>query len=585
MATDNATAEVAPLGNARSQNTSQAVADFLTALGVRHAFGVSGGAIAAIWGALSSSEIEVVHFRHEAGAAFAAIEAHFVTNAPVVVFTTTGPGLTNSLTGILAARGEGAKIILLSACTTAANRGRWAIQETDTDFLPVGLTVPGALFHMATTVESIEALPQIARRIANGLARPGGFICHLSIPTGLQAGVVTKPMPSILPVPALDIPSDSVIDECVTLLMQGPVALWVGHGARAASEEIKTLAEQLGAPVMCSPRAKGIFPENHPLFVGVTGMGGHDTVQSYMSQNPPRRILVLGTRLGEPTSFWNPVMVPEKGFIHVDIDPDVPGVAYPEAFTLPIRADISTFVAALLRKLPAVANTRTPLFTFPHPVRSQMEPSAAGKIRPEVLMQAIQRVAIEQHDCLVLAESGNSFTWATHYLRFTKAGRYRVSTGVGSMGHFAAGVVGAAHAGNRTAVAIVGDGAMLMNNEISTAVKLGAPAIWIVLNDFRYNMCEQGMTVLGLQADAGIPPVDFAMLARALGAASTIVESEMDLEMALENAIATRKPFVLDIRIDPACLAPSMARNRGLRAQGIGKPSSIQDDVSFPTKH
>ncbi len=62
------------------------------------------------------------------------------------------PGLTNALTGILAARGEGAKIILLSACTTASNRGRWAIQETDSDFLPAGLVSPGALFHMATTV-------------------------------------------------------------------------------------------------------------------------------------------------------------------------------------------------------------------------------------------------------------------------------------------------------------------------------------------------------------------------------------------------------------------------------------------------
>src|SRR5882757_4212227 len=132
MATEGITTETARLASETSQNASQAIASLLTALGVRYAFGVSGGAIAAIWGALSASDIEVVHFRHESGAAFAAVEAHFATDAPVVVFTTTGPGLTNALTGILAARGEGAKIILLSACTTASNRGRWAIQETDT---------------------------------------------------------------------------------------------------------------------------------------------------------------------------------------------------------------------------------------------------------------------------------------------------------------------------------------------------------------------------------------------------------------------------------------------------------------------
>src|SRR3954466_5236927 len=204
MPADGGATEVSLPATARSQNASQAVVSFLTSLGVRYAFGVSGGAIAAIWGALSQSEIEVVHFRHESGAAFAAVEAHFATEAPVVVFTTTGPGLTNALTGILAARGEGAKIILLSACTTASNRGRWAIQETDSDFLPVGLTAPGALFHMATVVESVDALPQIARRIASGLGRPGGFICHLSIPTGLQAAVRKPPRPTLLPAPALD---------------------------------------------------------------------------------------------------------------------------------------------------------------------------------------------------------------------------------------------------------------------------------------------------------------------------------------------------------------------------------------------
>lgn len=583
MSAEAITTEAALPTNTSEQTVSEAIAGFLTAVGVRYAFGVSGGAIAAIWSALSTSDIQVIHCRHETGAAFAAVEAHFASNAPVVVFTTTGPGLTNALTGILAARGEGAKIILLSACTTASNRGRWAIQETDTDFLPVGLTAPGALFHLATTVESIAALPQIARRIANGLSRPGGFVCHLSIPTGLQAMKGADLMPPGLPTPILEVPTDSVIDQCAALLTQDAVALWVGFGARTAANQIRALVERLDSPVLCSPRAKGVFPETHPLFVGVTGMGGHDAVQTYMAQRPPRRILVLGTRLGEATSFWDPGLVPEGGFIHVDVDPDVPGVSYPKAFTLPVRSDIQSFITALLPRLPAAAGKPDRHGDQPHPVSRHIEPAASTRIRPEVLMQAIQHVAIEKHDCLVLAESGNSFTWATHYLRFTKPGRYRVSTGVGSMGHFSAGVVGAAVAGDRTAVAIVGDGALLMNNEINTAVKLGVPAVWIVLNDARYNMCEQGMAVLGLHADASIPPVDFTMLARALGAGGETVQSEAELDISLEAAIAARRPFVLDVRIDPDCIAPSMARNRGLRAQGIGNPSAEQD-VSFPNK-
>lgn len=566
-----------------SQTVSQAIVETLTDLGVRHAFGVSGGAIAAFWGALSDSNIQVVHFRHETGAAFAAIEAHFVTNAPVVVFTTTGPGLTNALTGMLAARGEGAKIILVSACTTAAHRGRWAIQETGNETMPLGLTASGPLFHMATVIESADALPQIFRRVANGLARPGGFVCHLSIPTGLQTHNVTYAIPSLLAAPTPTGPADSLIEKCASLLAEGPVALWVGYGARAAADRIRALAERLGAAVMCSPRAKGLFPEDHPLFVGVTGMGGHDTVQSYMKDHPPRRILVLGTRLGEPTSFWNPAMIPTQGFIHVDIDPDVPGIAYPMATTLPVCADIGLFVAALLHRLPASAHAASPRFSLPRPVAPRIELDGRRKIRPEALMAAIQRVVIDRHHSLVLAESGNSFAWATHHLRFRDAGQYRVSTGVGSMGHCAAGVIGAALANGGPAVAIVGDGAMLMNSEVNTAVKLGVPAVWIVLNDSRYNMCEQGMAALGLQADTGIPEVDFAMLARAMGATGETVTSELELDRALETALRAKGPFVLDIHIDPTCPAPSMARNRGLRALGVGN-APVGRDVSFPQR-
>jgi hypothetical protein len=111
-------------------SVADAIAQMLADLGFKYAFGVAGGAMATIWGALSNSSIQVIHCRHEGGAAFAAVEACFASDRPVVVFTTAGPGLTNSLTGLLAGRGEGAKVILISACTSAAQRGRWAIQET-----------------------------------------------------------------------------------------------------------------------------------------------------------------------------------------------------------------------------------------------------------------------------------------------------------------------------------------------------------------------------------------------------------------------------------------------------------------------
>ncbi len=111
---------------------AEALVKILEDMGVQYAFGVSGGAIAPMWAALHESPVQVLHFRHEAGAAFAAIEADFASDRPVVVFTTTGPGITNALTELLAARWEGAKVIFVSASTSAPQRGRWACQETST---------------------------------------------------------------------------------------------------------------------------------------------------------------------------------------------------------------------------------------------------------------------------------------------------------------------------------------------------------------------------------------------------------------------------------------------------------------------
>ncbi|MEH2177797.1 scytonemin biosynthesis protein ScyA [Nostoc sp.] len=575
------TDEIAP-----TLSVADAIAQMLENLGVSYAFGVAGGAMASIWGALSNSSIEVLNFRHEAGAAFAATEAYFANNRPTVVFTTTGPGITNSLTGLFAARGEGAKIILLSACTSAPQRGRWAIQETSTYTLPSGgIFTPGALFNYAITIESASQLPQIFRKLALAMAQPGGFVAHLSIPTGVQTSLVEN-----IALPQLDISplgmtaSKEAIAKSVELLSSGPFAIWVGFGARNAAEEILELAEKTGAAVICSPRGKGIFPEDHPQFVGVTGLGGHASVLTYMEQHPPLRTLVLGTRLGEPTSFWSSALVPKGGFVHVDIDPEVPGVAYSHVETFGVRSDIKAFVKELLQQLPDAPHSP---ISLPRPEHKAIElvTDVDYPVRPEVLMAAIQKIIVEDSDAIVMAECGNSFTWSTHLLQFSEANRYRVSTGVGAMGHAVTGVLGAALANNSKAVGIVGDGAMLMNNEISTAVKYKIPAIWIVLNDARYNMCHQGMKILGLKgADATIPPTNFAMIARGMGAEAIVVVRESDIEPALEQAIASTVPFLIDVVIDADRPAPSGGRNKSLAAQGIKSTSakSAAKQVSFP---
>ncbi len=561
-----------------------ALVDGLLQLGVRQAFGVSGGAMATLWHAMSASRLQVCHFRHESGAAFAAAEAHFVSGRPVLVFTTTGPGLSNALTGLLAARGEGAKVILLSACSSAASRGRFAIQETSPQTMPEGLYASGPLFRFARTLEDPDELPELMHQLAPGLARRGGFIAHVAVPTAVQA----MPMAEAASFASLSLgeapgePTPAALNACLRALADEPFAIWLGFGARGAAGEVRALAERTGAAVFCTPRGKGILPETHPLFIGVTGMGGHESVAAWVATHGPSRILVLGSRLGEASSLYDPRFVPRRGFVHVDVDPAVAEVAYPEAPTLPIVADVGALLRGVLAMLPA--KVHAPTWPCSPPTVATTTLARSDRVRPEVLMDVIQRQVVDATEATLLAESGHAFIWATHRLRFATPGRYRVSTGFGAMGHATTGVVGAALASTKTgrgcrAVALVGDGSMLMHNEINTAVKYAAPAVWIVLNDGRYGMCCQGMETLGLRADALFPAVDFVAMARAQGGDGVRVQHEHELDGALWQAMHANGPFVVDVLIDELARAPSGARNRGLARQ-----LAHTTDVSFPSR-
>jgi acetolactate synthase-1/2/3 large subunit len=424
-----------------------------------------------------------MHMRHEAGAAFAAVEHSLAARRPVLVFTTAGPGLTNALTGMVAARWEGAHVVYVSAATSAANRGRVATQETG----------PSAFagLHFSATIEHPAQLAPAVAQLAVGFARPGGFVAHIALPIDVQRLPCARP-------PELErhlVPgcAPGVIAAHAARFSNEAPLIWLGYGARHAAAPIRELVERLGARVMCSPRAKGIVPEDHPRFLGVTGLGGHTRVDEQLAADRPRYTLVLGTRMGESTSFWSPELAPSRSFIHVDVDATAFGAAYPDVPTEGVLADIGAYVTDLLGAL-----GRTPTLPIPSAITitedplpvgvPRSQPRREGPVRPQYLLEELQRLAIDAGDAWVMAESGNSFCWATHHLKFREPGRYRVSTGFGSMGHATTGVVGAAVARGKKAIALVGDGAMMMLNELHSAVQYRADALWIVLNDACYLM-------------------------------------------------------------------------------------------------
>jgi acetolactate synthase-1/2/3 large subunit len=541
-------------------------------LGIRNSFGIVGSGIAPIAEALLLSKIKVAHFRHESGAAFAACEASLVSGRPTIVFVTLSPGLLNVLTGIMAAKYEGAKVLLISAQTPAAHRGRWAAQETSAYTIPYsGIFSSGPIFDYAHIVNEIDDIHGIGCALAKGFQRSNGFTAHISIPAGIQLKMMNSEYKWHLPtVSNLEVPED-VVEQCFRKLTGGNSVIWLGFGARNAADEIRELATLMNCPVMATPRGKGIFPENHRQYLGVTGFGGHQSIANAILANKPDHLLVLGTRMGEFSSFWESHLLPTKAIIHVDLNENAFGASFPNVTTIGIKTDIKSFVNRLLhyfKSNPVQSGHRTEI---PPPFKRGSEINLnVEKVRPSFLMNSIQTIAIDRYGIRIMAESGNSFVWANHYLQIPNPCQYRTNTGFSSMGQITCGVVGVAIVTGEKVLAIVGDGAMLMNSEISTAVQYGAPVIWVVLNDSCYGLVKQGMSAQGFTpVETSIPKTDFAALALAQGAEGYRVESEYEIGPVLERALNSTAPVVIDVVIDPSEKSPSGSRIESLIKQGI----------------
>ena len=531
-----------------------ALAALLSRAGVRLGFGLCGGAIARVMDALVRSSIRVTHCRHESGAAFMACEASLQSGRPAVVFTTTGPGFTHAISGLVAAMHEGADVVALVATSPSGRLGRGCFQELAPSAVDLSrFAPPAATFRHLHLGQRRDLV-----RLASILARPRRGRGRLVVVTA----------PSDLPNAGWEVPRLAAVrgglrpvgvPEAIRALEGRRFAILAGFGARRACDGVRRLAERCSALVLTTPRGKGVLPEDHPRWAGVTGYGGHD-YHAALRAFAPEVMLALGTGLGEGSTWFDPALVPPRGLVHVDEDPAAFSRAYPDAKTVAVLGDVREVVRVLGSCLPPRDG---PAVISPRPVAV-----GPGPLHPQTVLQSVQGVLLDGASWPVMVEAGNAFAWGPHALRF-RSPQFRMSAHFASMGHATCGVVGAAMANEEgRAVAVVGDGAMLMHHEVSTAAATATRAIWVVFNDAAYGMVAHGMRSIGLGEDpTRFPRVDFAALARAVGADGAIATDEATLATALGRARRADGPFVVDVWVDPAVPPPFGARNAALAAR------------------
>ncbi|WP_350238513.1 thiamine pyrophosphate-binding protein [Pectobacterium colocasium] len=553
--------------------------DFLEEIGVDAAFGVSGGYIVPIWQALSRSKIiNVIHCRHESGGAFSASEYSLCYEKPTVVFSTAGPGITNSLTGLKAAKLDGAKVIFLSAITKLVDDECWGLQTTTGNNISTLVQNDGKGYLDKIFIITDEESYFLAKNeITHLISSCTEYVIGVFIMMSTQNNMIMKNSSSHVQTKTNIKSSFSVSDlsPVIETLIAKKTIFWLGFGARHAGRNLKKIIDISGSRVMSTPRGKGIISEYSDCFIGSTGLGS-DTkkISDAISHISNGAIFIIGARLGEFSSSYIQKNLTDVDVFYIGLETEKVKNNLP-AHTIFINAEIHEFSEKCLEELMKhdFFNKENGALGMMNQCKELSEPytdnndcNDADLIEPLDVMNTIQKIAIEENNCYVAAEAGNSFCWANRYLKFSQQGRYRVSMAFGAMGHYASGLVGIAAGRKECAIGIIGDGSMLMSNEVSTAVRYGLPAIWLVMNDSSYNMCRQGLEMLGNDPlDCEIPLTDFSLFGQSLGADGYQVLNRKQLELALAKAIWTRKPAVIDIRINKYAFPPHSDRFETLR--------------------
>ncbi|HYO42428.1 MAG TPA: thiamine pyrophosphate-dependent enzyme [Candidatus Limnocylindrales bacterium] len=542
---------------AEPATVAELVAATLRAAGVRIAFTVAGESFLAILDALNAAGIRVVATRHEGAAAFAAEAYGQLTGRPAVCLGTRAVGATNLAIGIHTATADSTPMFVIVGDVARGYRGREAFQEIDQ------VATIGALAKWAGRIDDAETaaatLEAAVRATVEG--RPGPALIaiaedvqSLSIPEGTRAPVV-RPHP--------ETPSVTDMRAVLNFLASAerPLIL-AGAGVLRArcSNDLVRFAELLHVPVVAAWRRGDVIPNDHALFLGMAGFGSPGVVRERIEAADA--LLVLGSRLNEPTSFEYRIPVMGQRWMHVDLEPRTGPVGFASAPELAIRADARAFLRAANARLKEAVLLAAPVKARDANNASDRAAWEAAAVvddgdwsgpgvHPGRIIADLRRLLPE--DAIVTTDAGAFGGWTARGFRFKRPGTFLGPTS-GAMGYgFPAALAAALVHRERRVVALVGDGGMGMTlAEVETAVREGAHVVAIVFDNERYGMIRGHQDRQGSPTSPGtdLGPLDFAAAARACGARGVRVETDAAFEGALRTALAASGPTVIQVSLD-----------------------------------
>ncbi|ABA89151.1 acetolactate synthase, large subunit, biosynthetic type [Syntrophotalea carbinolica DSM 2380] len=538
---------------------SQILLESLLQEGVDTVFGYPGGTVINIYNDLPDYPIKHILTRHEQAAVHAADGYARASGKVGVAIATSGPGATNTVTGIATAYMDSTPMVVITGQVPTPLIGNDAFQEADIVGITRSITKHN---YLVKDVKDLARIVKQAFYIAR-TGRPGPVL--IDLPKDVQLASTKFVYPENVELRGYK-PTYSgnvrQVDKAAKMILAArrPV-LYVGGGATAsdASEDLVAFSELIQAPVVTTLMGMAAFPTAHPLSLGMLGM--HGTYYANMAVTNADLLVAVGARFDDRVTGRIAAFAPKAKIIHIDIDPT--SIKKNVRVDLPIVGELRDVMGKIVAKLKEDSEKVKELSEISAPWRSQIDSwraqypmtykSSDTVIKPQYVIEKIRELT--RKDAIIATEVGQHQMWTAQFFNFSHPRTFLTSGGLGTMGFGLPAALGAqVGCPDRQVIDISGDGSFQMNSqELATLVQYQLPVKIAILNNNFLGMVRQWQQLFFDRRYSQTPldlPIDFVKLAEAYGATGLQASSPDQVEGVIRKALETPGPVLMEFKVD-----------------------------------
>ena len=545
-------------------------------------FGYPGGAVLDIYDQLYKSKLKHILVRHEQGAVHAADGYARATGKVGVCLVTSGPGATNTVTGIATANMDSIPVVVFTGQVPTTLIGNDAFQESDI----TGITRPCTKHNfLVRSVEELAATIKEAFHIARS-GRPGPVLVDL--PKNVMAAE-TEFNPANIKIRNYDVahkPVPKKLSQVLEMLLHAKKPLLMTGGGvilGKASDELTKLARKYQIPVTGTLMGLGSFPGTDPLWLGMLGM--HGTYHANMAVSHCDLLIAVGVRFDDRVTGTIETFAPNAQIVQIDIDPS--SINRNVVVELPIIGETKATLKDLIRflaehKYVPAKDTRQEWLTEIEQWREKVPLTYCQNgeiIKPQYVIEKLYHVT--NGDVFVTTEVGQNQMWTAQFFKFNKPNTFITSGGLGTMGYGLPAAIGVKCAfPDKQVVDIAGDGSIQMNiQELATAAQYNIAVKVVLLNNGFLGMVRQWQELFYEKryshTDMTYAP-DFVKLAEAYGVVGMRATKPAEVEKTLREAFSIDKPVLMDFRVSrEECVYPIVRPGESLSEMDLGTREMI----------